>query len=643
MKNFLERLSIQNKIIGFFIIITVLISVIITFVSVQRSGSTLYSSEINKSKIVAQNLSISCADPVMLGEWDKLTELLQEVKVNDPSVSYASFADAEGRILASTDQDKKDQYIETEFEKELLAVEELKLQENPDDSSLFNVAVPITIMDQKMGTLILCYSTKHLATIAATTIIIAFLIAFVSLTIGGALYYSMIRIYIIKPLGNVIVVAKNIADGNLSQKQIEVKSHDEIGQLAMNFNKMVKGLSDLVKRAALIAAGKIGADALEAKLKAGQNFAKAHVTEEHAAGDLSAAFSEMQNALSKLTIQARIIADDDLNNPILDVHIPGELGEAFRKMSKNLQDLATVANEIASGNLNVRLKTLSEKDVLGNAFMKMASNLKSLIGDVKNSAKNTHSSATGVVQSSEQANKAMTSVLSSIQQIASSTGVVANNAQGISRYVNNTSDIVKSNSENIVEVLTNFDLVKSTIEDTTKLVNELFERSKKISEIIVVMTHIADQTNLLALNAAIEAARAGESGKGFAVVANEVRKLAESSGKSTEKIAEIIKEIQQGTNTVAESSDKSLQAVNIVFGLTDKLQESNNKIVEAIKVMNQQVEQIVSTSEESAASSEEINASAQEQTTVIGEIANSAQEMAKQSMQLDQEMGKFRV
>jgi methyl-accepting chemotaxis protein len=90
-------------------------------------------------------------------------------------------------------------------------------------------------------------------------------------------------------------------------------------------------------------------------------------------------------------------------------------------------------------------------------------------------------------------------------------------------------------------------VIRENVQETSKKIKRLGERSNEIGEIVRIIEDIADQTNLLALNAAIQSAMAGEHGRGFAVVADEIRLLAERSTESTKRIATLVKSIQGDT------------------------------------------------------------------------------------------------
>lgn len=133
------------------------------------------------------------------------------------------------------------------------------------------------------------------------------------------------------------------------------------------------------------------------------------------------------------------------------------------------------------------------------------------------------------------------------------------------------------------------------IEDSSRIITQLGERSGQISAIVNTIRSIADQTNLLALNAAIEAARAGDQGRGFAVVADEVRQLAGRTSRSTAEISEMIQVIQSETQQAIESMDntrttaaKGVELADQAGSVIVQISDGTSNAVDAVRMFARQ-------------------------------------------------------
>ena len=318
-------------------------------------------------------------------------------------------------------------------------------------------------------------------------------------------------------------------------------------------------------------------------------------------------------------------------------------------------DAISLMSRAASGDLTVEFRSRSKGSILDSAGQ-MIQSLRKMVAEIGESSKSLsqgagriNTAAHEVAVASERQADSTQSMAAAIEQMTVSVHQISDRANDTQCNSRASVALSEDGFSRIQLAGNEINQIAATVNNASERIGKLEERARQISSIAGVIKEIAGQTNLLALNAAIEAARAGEQGRGFAVVADEVRKLAERTSVATVEIEEMITGIQSDTVQVVGVMSEALPQIEAGVSAAGEAAESLHKIKEGAEATLASISDMAdATREQSVASNniaqrvEQIAQMVEETSAAMKSTADTAEEMTRIAVNLDQLVRRFR-
>ncbi len=320
----LEKLNLKNllgaglrfKATAFITVVVIIVAAVLSGYFITHQRNQAYQELQRRGVSLTKNLAYNSEYGVLISSEDELNNFINALAEEDDFV-YVIIQDEEGDIIASTKTGLEENVLSKvrEQEEPTEVIEDAVIHTLGTDrwGSVFDIAYPIVTRSRETDILGFEIDTgpEDVRVIGSARVGITLR------DVEQMVMRNSVNIILITVL--IIIIAGFLTSFS-------------VGKLFM------ETLNQLV-----LAAEAIGRGELKGTLKL-----KASKDE---FGQLAVAFKNMQSQLSIMAEQAQALADDDLQNEILNEKVQGDLGDAFFTMVNNLRGFAEIAELISKDNI----------------------------------------------------------------------------------------------------------------------------------------------------------------------------------------------------------------------------------------------------------------------------------------------------
>ncbi|MBN2810068.1 MAG: HAMP domain-containing protein [Deltaproteobacteria bacterium] len=339
----------------------------------------------------------------------------------------------------------------------------------------------------------------------------------------------MVILAIIKPLNNTVNMLKDIAEGEGDlTSRLEIKSRDEIGELASWFNQFISKVQTIITEVAEqvnllnnsannlsdISTG-MSAGAEQVSSKAGNVAAAAEEMSSNSGNIASTtsqatdnvnltatAIQEMTSVINEIatnTAKARTITVESVAQTSSANQQVNLLGSAAQEIGKVIETITSISSQVNLLALNATIEAARAGEA-GKGFAVVANEIKELAQQTANAAGEIQDRVEGIQRSTKgtvaeietvtfkvnEVNEIVSNIAAAIEEQSAATREISDNIFGVSHNLNEVNDNIAQSSAVAADIA-------SEIAEVTSATHELTDNSLQVNRQSTELSKLADQ------------------------------------------------------------------------------------------------------------------------------------------------------